>query len=66
MKFNGKFNERKPTRDISIPQWATKIIKGVDVDAYNVDDSRKTRGKKHHGSVSLMTHMLEHVISIHM
>jgi hypothetical protein len=38
LNSHGEFDVGTPTRDISLPQWATKTIEVVGVDAGNVND----------------------------
>jgi hypothetical protein len=59
MDPHGEFDAGTSKREISLLQWVTKTIEAIGVDASNVNDSRKTRGQKQHGSVALMAHVLD-------
>jgi len=60
MKSHGEFDAWTPSsRDIRLRQWVTKTIEVVGVDAYEVTDSRKTRGQKQCGSVYVIGCVLE-------
>jgi hypothetical protein len=57
---HGEFVAGTPSiRVRSLPLWVTKTIEIVGIDPSNINDSRKTRGQKQHGSVALLAHGLE-------